>query len=116
MKGAAAWRNALLTRRSEIEADLEAGTAAAEPVELDQARVGRVSRMDAMQAQAMSAAANRRRKLQLVRIATALSRIDDGNFGACITCGEEISEQRLDIDATVLQCIDCAEQAESSSA
>ncbi|MCZ6665576.1 MAG: TraR/DksA C4-type zinc finger protein [Gammaproteobacteria bacterium] len=115
MKSAAAWREVLLARRSEIEADLETGAAAAQPVELDQARVGRVSRMDAMQAQAMSAAANHRRQTQIACIATALSRIEDGIFGACITCGDEISEQRLDIDATVLQCIDCAEQAESNS-
>jgi DnaK suppressor protein len=113
VKSAAEWRSVLLVRRAEVEADLEDGAAAAEPVELDQTRVGRVSRMDAMQAQAMSAAANRRRQAQLVRIETALDRIDGGEFGQCITCGDEIPEPRLDVDPTVVQCIGCAEQAES---
>jgi DnaK suppressor protein len=113
-KSAAEWRAALLVQRSTVEVDLEAGAAAAEPVELDQTRVGRVSRMDAMQAQAMSVAANRRRHTQLVRIDAALARLDGGEFGVCVTCAEEIPERRLEIDPTILQCIACAEQAESS--
>ena len=89
MSDAALSRKRLSARLDELEAEarayLDDSRSADEAVELDQTRQGRLSRMDAMQAQAMAAAANRRRKLQLVRIATALSRIDDGNFGACIT-------------------------------
>jgi len=46
------------------------------PVELDQARVGRLSRMDAMQQQAMSQAALRLAGLERLRIEAALKRID----------------------------------------
>ena len=60
------------------------------PVELDQQAVGRLSRMDALQVQAMALETSRRRKNELRRIAAALARIDKGEFGYCLECGEEI--------------------------
>ena len=81
-------------------------------VELDQSKVGRLSRMDAMQAQAMAQAAVGRRKLQLQRIDGALQRLDDGEFGLCRTCDEPINPQRLMFDPAVLTCITCAELSE----
>jgi DnaK suppressor protein len=64
--------------------------------------------MDAMQQQAMSIAAERRRQLRLKRIETALRRIDQGEFGYCVHCGEEIPEARLSVDPTSPSCINCA--------
>jgi len=78
------------------------------PVELDQQSVGRLSRMDAMQVQAMAQEASRRRGAQLRRIAAALARIDEGEFGYCIKCGEEIGPRRLELDPAVPMCVDCA--------
>lgn len=106
------WREALHALRAEVETDLEAGAEGEATVELDQTRVGRVSRMDALQSQAMSAAANRRRRLMLTRIDAALERVAQDAFGTCIACGEPIAEARLTADPTVLRCIDCAEQGE----
>ncbi len=108
----ATFKARLIWQREEFEA-LEAMTAeAVQPVELDQARVGRLSRMDAMQAQAMSIEAQRRRKVQLDRIGSALQRIADGNFGDCLCCGEPIDGKRLEYDPAVLLCIGCAADAE----
>lgn len=46
------------------------------------------------------------------RITAALKRIEDGTFGACEECGEQISEKRLTAIPDCKTCIDCAEQQE----
>ena len=78
-------------------------------VMLDQQSVGRLSRMDALQGQAMAQAGEDRRQLLLRRIEAALARIGREEFGDCVECGEWISAKRLQWDPTVLKCIDCAE-------
>ncbi len=78
-------------------------------VELDQTTTGRLSRMDALQSQAMAQAAERRRALQLQRIEQALKRLDEGWYGECIECGEWIARGRLELDPAALKCIECAE-------
>jgi len=83
------------------------------PVELDQSRVGRLSRMDAMQQQAMAQAAARLAGLERQRIESALKRIDAGEYGYCIVCGEEIVEGRLRFDPSVPTCITCARKTEA---
>lgn len=108
-------RNRLIALREELLGVQEAGKAAAGTVELDQARVGRLSRMDALQAQAMSIDSNRRRAAQLKRIEAALTRMESDEYGDCARCGEEIAPKRLDFDPTVLLCIECAERSENRS-
>ena len=49
---------------------------------------------------------DRERKL-INKIREALERIDDGTFGICELCGEEISEGRLKARAVTTLCIDC---------
>ena len=82
---------------------------ARDTVMLDQTSVGRLSRMDALQGQAMAKAEEERRQLTLTRIASALARIERGEYGECIACGEWIAARRLEGDPVVLKCIDCAE-------
>ena len=86
----------------------ETGDEAEQTVELDQACVGRLSRMDAMQAQAMSIETGRRRREKLRQIAGALQRIEANEYGYCQECGEDIAGARLDFDPTALLCIGCA--------
>lgn len=88
------------------------GESAAQTVELDQSRVGRLSRMDAMQAQAMSQASNRRRQQKLRQIEAALKRIDQDDYGYCADCDEPIALKRLDYDPAATLCIGCAGKAE----
>ncbi|MEQ8228094.1 MAG: TraR/DksA family transcriptional regulator [Rhodospirillales bacterium] len=78
------------------------------PVELDQTTQGRLSRMDALQVQAMQEATAERRRSEKMRAQAALDRMDAGDFGYCVSCGEEIPAKRLDHDPTVPTCVDCA--------
>jgi DnaK suppressor protein len=78
------------------------------PVELDQQAVGRLSRMDALQVQAMALETSRRRGVELRRIAAALARMDEGDYGYCLECGEEIAVRRLELDPAAPLCITCA--------
>lgn len=75
---------------------------------LDQQSVGRLSRMDAMQQQAMAQATERRRAVERQKLEAALARIDADEFGFCADCGEDIPPARLALDPTVLRCISCA--------
>jgi DnaK suppressor protein len=93
--------------------DGEAEKKGESPVELDQARVGRLSRMDAMQQQAIAQAAARLAGLERLRIEAALKRIVAGEYGCCIVCGEEIAEGRLRFDPSVPTCISCAKKTEA---
>lgn len=54
---------------------------------------------------------DRERKL-LNKIKEALSRIDDGTFGTCEVCGEDISEGRLKARPVTTLCIDCKMEQE----
>lgn len=102
----------LETMRQELENIADAGDDPAAVVQLDQARVGRLSRMDALQAQAMAKASGARRATQLREIDAALRRIDDGSYGDCERCEEAINPRRLDADPTARLCIDCASRSE----
>lgn len=103
------FRDKLEKLRVETINAIEKSTDTAKPVELDQTMQGRLSRMDAMQQQEMALAGQRRREMLITKIDQALRRIDDGDFGYCLSCDEEISEKRLDLDPTTPICIHCAE-------
>ena len=102
------FRARLLALREQLEATAATGEDAARTVKLDQSRVGRLSRMDALQAQAMSQASNQRREKLLSDIAAALRRIDGGTYGECAECAEFIAVARLEVDPVARLCIDCA--------
>ena len=87
----------------------QASRDATRPVELDQASVGRLSRMDAMQAQQMAVENARRRQQELARIEGALRRIESGEYGYCFGCGEAIDVRRLAVAPTSTRCVACAE-------
>ncbi len=55
---------------------------------------------------------DRERKL-LKKIDEALGRIENGVFGICDDCGEEIGEARLKARPVTTQCIDCQTAAEA---
>ncbi len=101
------FRQRLQQLRTELEALAGESESAASTVELDQARVGRLSRMDAMQAQSMARETARRRQLQLAGIEGALRRIANGDYGECFNCGEAIDPARLEFDPTTTRCIAC---------
>ncbi|HAJ22057.1 MAG TPA: molecular chaperone DnaK [Rhodospirillaceae bacterium] len=99
---------ALLTNRlAEIEALAQSSKESRAPVTLDQQSVGRLSRMDAMQGQAMALATEQRRTTERHRIRAALARIDSGDYGYCLKCGDEIPAKRLQLDPATPVCVDC---------
>lgn len=101
-------RALLLARKAEIEREQAAGEASRAPVELDQTSVGRVSRIDAIQGREMALAAERRRKAELARIDAAFRRLDAGEYGYCVKCGEAIGEKRMALDPAAAACVKCA--------
>ena len=111
MHDAAGIERLLKDRLIRIDDDQAATASERDPVMLDQSRIGRLSRMDALQVQAMAAAQERRRRAERQRIEAALERLADGNWGLCTECGEEIAGARLDFDPTVALCIRCAREA-----
>ena len=95
-------------RRDELRGLSDGSAEARDTVTLDQTSVGRLSRMDALQQQAMAEATERQRAAELARIDAALARLEDGDYGYCLNCGEEIAEKRLAIDLAATHCIKCA--------
>lgn len=104
------FRQKLLALRLDLQAHEVAFKETSQPVELDQACVGRLSRMDAMQSQQMALESSRRRQQQLVKIEGAIRRIDTDEYGYCFICNEEIDTRRLAVDPTSTRCIACAEK------
>lgn len=106
------WRQRIEQQIVELTVLSEESAESQAPVELDQTRQGRLSRMDAMQGQAMAQATNARRLRQIAALKAALARIDNGEFGECLECGEPIAEARLKSNPAITLCIDCASALE----
>ena len=98
----------LVALKAELEADLQARSAEAGPVELDQARVGRLSRMDAMQQQQMAAASKQSTEHRLNLTRHALAAIAEGEYGYCAKCEEPIGFGRLQARPEAAFCVSCA--------
>ena len=80
---------------------------ASETVALDQQSVGRLSRMDALQQQAMAKAVGLRRQIEKKALEEALNRIIRNEYGECIDCGDYIEIKRLKVKPSVLKCSKC---------
>jgi len=98
----------LLARRAELDDLSRLSGEDRRAVELDQTKIGRLARMDAMQQQAMALATEERREQMRIRIAAALKRIEVDEYGDCIRCGEEIVARRLELDPATPLCLACA--------
>ncbi|GHA18118.1 molecular chaperone DnaK [Devosia pacifica] len=82
------------------------------PVALDQQSVGRLSRMEALQGQALAKASETRRARRRTALQMAQRRIREGEYGYCLDCGEPVARQRLEVDPAVTLCIACANRAD----
>jgi len=102
------FRERLVSRRAELERVVAEHHDEAQTIEVDPQRYGKLTRMDELQSQALAKDIERRRNAEILRITEALRRIDAGEFGTCVACGEEIGKKRLELDPTVATCIDCA--------
>ena len=102
------FRKLIETKLSELDQEDTLGRESQSIVTLDQQSVGRLSRMDALQSQAMAKAQQGRRDILAQRLHAALARLDAGEFGECVDCGEWIAQKRLEFDPAATKCITCA--------
>ena len=102
------FRALLQARKAELIASVENASESAAPVELDQQVQGRLSRMDAIQGQAMAQATIERRRVEISQIDAASLRMEEGEFGYCVECGEDIAPKRLELNPAIARCVDCA--------
>jgi DnaK suppressor protein len=105
-----AFRRRLIAQRDALLAQDAMSEGDRAPVALDQDSVGRLSRIDAMQLQAMAVAQQQRRQAERATIDAALERIEAGEFGYCVRCGEEIAPARIEHNPAASTCIDCARE------
>jgi len=73
--------------------------------------IGRLTRMEAIQSQAMSAAGKERMRKRIEAIRRALKAIDEGTYGTCVRCGASIPAGRLEIVPEVRVCVPCAQRS-----
>lgn len=101
------WRQRIKRRLSALIESDDAASTSRNTVDLDQTKVGRLSRMDALQAQSMNQAIAARRRQEIERLMAALKRIDEDEFGYCGICGNAIVIKRLELDPSTVNCMDC---------
>jgi DnaK suppressor protein len=97
---------ALRALQGELEQLLGHLATGAETVDLDQP-IGRLSRMDAIQQQQMSAANKRTTELRLKLVGQALQAADAGDYGVCRKCDEPIGYRRLAARPEAALCVAC---------
>lgn len=101
---------AVITEKiAELRLVVESNAKAHEEIELDQTRVGRLARMDAVQHHAIAQAQGERAAKQLKLLELLLSKVDNEDFGECHCCGEAIPLGRLLIRPESLRCVECAD-------
>jgi len=103
-------RQKLLSLRADLLALEESSKEATQPMELDQACMGCISRRDAMHAHLTTQEGPRERKRQLQKIEGALRRIEAGEYGKCFVCEEELDACMLSDDPTITRCMNCVEE------
>ncbi|MFW5877143.1 MAG: TraR/DksA family transcriptional regulator [Myxococcota bacterium] len=89
-----------------LEQTLGLAREGAKPVSLDNP-IGRVSRVDALQQQAMAQANRRSLELRLAQVRSALSALESGEYGYCRRCEEPIAYRRLKSRPETPFCVDC---------
>jgi DnaK suppressor protein len=100
-------REQLEGQLARLKRSIEASEAALEPVELDQSRVGRLSRMDELQNQSLTRNLHEREEIRLTMVRNALARIEEGSYGLCAACESEIPYARLLVFPEAVECGSC---------
>jgi DnaK suppressor protein len=99
-------RELLRQRREEVRQGLAASKDDARPVGLDLS-IGRLTRVDALQQQHMATARTQRLETQLAQIQQAFAKLQAGNYGECVRCGEPIGYARLSVRPEAPFCVRC---------
>jgi DnaK suppressor protein len=96
-----------ITRRlEEIAAELAMQEESTQPVSPD-VSIGRLSRLDSMQAQQIALAGKRRLEDERGRLHEAMRRIETGSYGHCLLCRSDIATERLENQPDAVTCVPC---------
>lgn len=79
------------------------------PVAPDNA-IGRLSRMEALNDRAVSEASLNATRHKLSRLETALGKVDQPDFGICVSCDKPIPPGRILLMPEATRCVPCAEK------
>ena len=104
-------RAALEALRDQLERSLAGSRDAARPVGLAEP-IGRLSRMDAMQQQKMAQASREGIAQRANQVRAALARFEDGTYGLCVSCEENVGFPRLQARPESPLCIACQRKLE----
>lgn len=101
----AKFRERLLQQKAELEKRVDRiHDHARNPLNADSAEqaaeLGNVAVVTALETEAVE---------EIEEIKSALQRIESGEFGVCVSCGEIINRKRLEARPASLECLDCAE-------
>lgn len=100
----------IISELETLKADLENLRNAVKPIAPDNA-IGRISRMEAINAKSVNEKALANARNRKSRLETALDKIDDPDFGLCVICDEDIPIGRLMLMPEVSTCVRCAEKS-----
>jgi len=79
------------------------------PVAPDNA-IGRLSRMEALNDRAVSEASLNAARHKLSRLETALGKVDQPDFGLCVSCDNPIPPGRILLMPEATRCVPCSEK------
>lgn len=97
----------ILAELERIRRESEASEKEREAISPD-VSIGRLSRLDSMQMQEVAKEANRRREERIARLEVALDQLDEGTYGRCEACDDDIEFERLKITPEATRCTACA--------
>jgi DnaK suppressor protein len=100
-------RSELERQLSKLQRSMRTTNRAMKPVQLDQSSVGRLSRIDNLQTQELTAGLQAREQAKLGQILEALKRMEVGTYGTCVICGEPVAFERLLVFPEAPNCVDC---------
>lgn len=91
------------------EADIKETEAMTQPISPENS-IGRVSRMDAINNKSVMEASLRNKISKRNKLKLALTKVDEDNFGICVSCKKQINPARLMYMPESTKCIRCADR------
>ncbi|MDZ7720494.1 MAG: TraR/DksA C4-type zinc finger protein [Balneolaceae bacterium] len=100
-------KQVILEKIEDTEQEIEQLKELTKPIQPD-AAYGRLSRMDAINNKTINDAALREQKSRLQKLQRALEKLEKGNYGTCVKCGDSIPLGRLKFMPWTTKCVKCA--------
>ena len=107
------FRQKLTDAKASAESVIRQTAGDEKPVEGVGSTIGRLSRMDAIQVQAMAQMSRRQLQVRLQQYDASLSAIENGTYGVCRECKGPISLRRLEAVPEAPFCMECQESFET---